>query len=166
MAETCLLAIDVGLSTGWAVVDHTHRVTSWAGHRFRSRQRYRRWARGLVLGIPDLAGVLLEGDRQLAQPFVSAASRRGCRVEIIGADRWRLDLFDPHEVKDTRTAKRSAIAYASTLLRAHRARVPRTLRHDAAEAICLGVWAAQHWMGWPPPEETTPQWSPIPTLHG
>ncbi|MEO0326473.1 MAG: hypothetical protein AAF447_26235 [Myxococcota bacterium] len=44
-------------------------------------------------------------------------------------------------------AKRAGGALARTLIAASDAPAPTSLRHDAAEAICLGWWAAGV-LGW------------------
>lgn len=138
-----ILAIDLGLRTGVAVWDDTARLRTWQTIRFRSPRALQQGVRTVVRDLDDdVVFAVTEGDLDLARPWDRALTARGIRVLHVQAHQWRRDVFADQPDLDGKAAKRAALALARRLIREHAARGVPHLKHDAAEAICLGYWAA------------------------
>ena len=90
-----------------------------------------------------------DSNAQGASEPVAAVEKKGARVFVIQAHTWRPSLFAPRDRKSGEIAKASADRYARELIEASGLKRPTSLRHDAAEAICIGVWACIE-LGWRP----------------
>ncbi|MEO0324997.1 MAG: hypothetical protein AAF447_18690, partial [Myxococcota bacterium] len=87
-----LLAVDLGLRTGLAVflrVPWGVRLLSYRSQNYGSPARLKRGARGAIAEVPELGALALEGDAQLARAWAQPAERRGARVLLCQAERWR-----------------------------------------------------------------------------
>ena len=154
LAGSRLLAVDLGLRTGLAVfLRHASgvRLLSYRSQNYGSPARLKRGARGTIGDVPELAALALEGDAQLARAWAAPAERRGAEVMLCQAERWRASLLSPRDRRSGAEAKRAADRLARAIIAASTAPAPTSLRHDAAEAICLGWWAAAA-LGWREPE--------------
>lgn len=142
-----LLAVDLGLKTGFAWIDEAGDVVRYRSTRFPDRGTLRRAVPGIVRERADVTVIVVEGDVALARPWASAARRMGAAFQEVGADVWRADLFPAHERTSGTVAKATADRFARRALELGPTSRPTSLRHDVAEAICLGIWAA--WQrGW------------------
>lgn len=137
-----LLAVDVGLRTGLAFFTEDGRLQSYRSQNFGTPARLRRAAFALLGEHPTLRWIALEGGGQLAEIWKRAAERRGIEVMQIGAERWRERLLYDRERRSGEAAKENAGELARRVIEWADAPRPTSLRHDAAEAILLGVWAA------------------------
>lgn len=137
-----LLAIDVGLRTGLAVFGDDGRLVSYRSQNFGTPARLRRAAFTTLADLPDLRWVILEGGGQLADIWMRVAERRGLSVVQIGAERWRERLLYDRDRRSGASAKEHAGELARRIIDWSAAPRPTSLRHDAAEAIALGLWGA------------------------
>ncbi|MFW5734022.1 MAG: hypothetical protein ACOCWR_03080 [Oceanidesulfovibrio sp.] len=138
---TGLLAVDVGLSTGFARFDGRGRLVWHGSHNFGSAARHKRG----VVHILERAGAVdwlaLEGGGPLLRHWENEARRRGIEVLPYSAEEWRMELFPARERTDGGRAKEYARSVADRLIARDGSAGPRETRFDAAEAICLGVAA-------------------------
>lgn len=148
--ELCaLLAIDVGVRTGLALYDRTGRLVWYRSKNFGTAARLRRGARSLLEDSPEAAYLILEGGGPLADIWASEAARFGIAVRQISAAVWRAQLFYPREQRSAALAKQTADILARRVIAWSEAPRPTSLRHDAAEAILIGLWAVVD-LGWLP----------------
>jgi len=142
-----LLAVDLGLRTGLALYAETGRLLWYRSKNFGSRDRLRRGVHGVLAEIPELAWLVLEGDRALAEIWERETRGRDVSVRRVGAEEWRGRLLYPRERSSGPKAKQSADEMARKIIEWSGAPRPTSLRHDAAEAIVLGLWGVLH-VGW------------------
>jgi hypothetical protein len=97
-----------------------------------------------VPGVLDEAGELgylvVEGGGALAEPWAREAGLREIEVVWVSAEAWRSLLFYPREHRTGEIAKKRADEMARKVIEWSGARRPTSLRHDAAEAILVGLW--------------------------
>ena len=104
---------------------------------------------------PELDRLVLEGGGGLAELWKAAGARRGLRVRIMDAGVWRRGLLLPRERRTGALSKEAADTYARRIIAWSGAKTPTgKLKHDAAEAICVGLWACVEagWLAGVPPE--------------
>jgi hypothetical protein len=152
-----LLAVDLGLRTGLALYSRDGRLLWYRSRNFGTPERLRRAARRLLADIKDLALVVLEGGGPIADIWVRQATRNGIVIRRIGADRWRKALLYPRQRRSGDQAKHSADFMARRIIEWSAAARPTSLRHDAAEAILIGLWGVLD-AGWLPalPDDLKP----------
>jgi len=142
-----LLAIDLGLRAGLAVYGDDGRLEDYRSQNFGTRTRLRRAVMPVLEAVDGLDEVVMEGDRTLGEIFERAAVHRGARTRYVAAERWRRVLLLDREQHSGDDAKHSADAVARRVIDWSGARAPTSLRHDAAEAILIGLWAVLE-RGW------------------
>ncbi|MFO8076679.1 MAG: hypothetical protein R6T85_11250 [Egibacteraceae bacterium] len=137
-----LLAIDLGLRTGIARFGPDGRLVAYRSQHFGSAAALRRGALRVLRewGLPAL--LVLEGG-SYAEAWQRAAGRVDVAVRITTAEVWREGLLTPTERRDAVRAKAAAGRHARQVIAAGGLSRPHSLRHDAAEAICLGAWAVR-----------------------
>ena len=137
-----LLAIDVGLRTGIARFGPDGRLVAYRSQHFGSRAALRRGALRVLRewGLPSL--LVLEGG-SYAEAWERAAARVDVAVRTTTAEVWRERLLIPAQRRDAARAKAAAERHAREVIAAGGLPRPHSLRHDAAEAICLGAWAVR-----------------------
>jgi hypothetical protein len=152
-----LLAVDLGVRTGLAVYGDDGRLRSYRSQNFGTAARLKRGAPRLLDELPELTLLVLEGGGPLADIWAREADRRGIPVRQIAAEEWRTRLFYSRQHRDSVHAKRSAEELARRVIEWSGAPRPTSLRHDAAEAILLGLWGVLE-AGWLPvlPSELRP----------
>ena len=101
----------------------------------------------LLREIDDLAHVCIEGGGELGDVWEHAAQKRQIAVRRIAAETWRARLLYPREQRNGRQAKRKADELARRIIEWSNAPRPTSLRHDASEAIMIGLWAVLE-AGW------------------
>ncbi len=146
MAET-LLAVDLGLRTGFALFGRDGRLIRHGSAHFPSRSALRAAARSIVAEAGDLAWLVAEGPADLARPWLSEARRRGAQTLLVCAEDWRPEQLLPRQRRSGRQAKVQAERLALRIVQDVGLVCPTPPRHDAAEAILLGVWALRQ-TGW------------------
>lgn len=142
-----LLAVDLGLRTGLALYAQTGKLLWYRSKNFGSRERLRRGVPGVLAEIPGLAWLMLEGDRALARIWEREARSLSVMVGRVAAEEWRGKLLYAREQASGPRAKQSADGLARKIIEWSGAPRPTSLRHDAAEAIAIGLWGVLH-VGW------------------
>ena len=142
-----LLAVDLGIRTGLAMYEKDGRLIWYRSKNFGNATRLRRGVRAVLDERPDLAWLILEGGGKLAEIWTLEAEWRHISMRQISAEVWREQLFHPRQWRNSAQAKRSADELARRVIRWSGARRPTSLRHDAAEAILIGLWAVlESWL--------------------
>ena len=142
-----LLAVDLGLRTGLAVFSDDGRLRRYGSQNLGSRERLRRAVGGIVTSVADVAWLVAEGDRALFRIWQRAAQRAGAQATLVAPEVWREALLLDRDRRDACSAKAAALKMAAWIIRCAAGSKPKTLRHDAAEAILIGVYWAQR-LGW------------------
>jgi hypothetical protein len=135
-----LLAVDVGLRTGLAFYHREGRLLRYRSQNFGSALRLRRGVRRLLAETPGLLRLVLEGGGPLGEIWSREAQRRDLPVRRVSAEEWRERLLLPRERRSGARAKDSAGEMARKVIDWSGAAQPTSLRHDAAEAILIGLW--------------------------
>ena len=137
-----LLAVDLGLRTGLAAFARDGRLVWARSQNLGTRTRLRAAANAVLDGLPGVERLVLEGGGDLARLWVGVAERRGLRVRVIDAGVWRRALLLPREQRSGADAKAAADGLARAVIAWSGAPAPKgALRHDAAEAVAVGLWA-------------------------
>jgi len=142
-----LLAVDLGLKTGLALYNHTGRLQWYRSKNFGSPGRLKRSVYRLLGEIPRPAYLVLEGGGTLAEVWEREAGRRQVAVIRVSPETWRERLLYIRERRSGRQAKQSAGELARKVITWSGASRPTSLRHDAAEAILIGLWGVLE-VGW------------------
>lgn len=142
-----LLAVDLGLKTGLALYGEDGRLIWYRSHNFGTTDRLRRGAHGILKGIPDIGAMVIEGGGNLAVVWEKEAEQRGIPVRRVGAEVWRQAFLLPREQRSGVEAKKHAGEMARRIIDWSGTARPTSLRHDAAEAILIGIWGLLHF-GW------------------
>ncbi len=136
----CLLAVDVGLRTGLALYGADGRLQWYRSHHFPRVGSLKRHAYGLLNELMPLSWLVLEGGGPAADVWIRDAQRRGVDVLQTQAQTWRAVLLYTREQRSGELAKARAIELARRIIDWSGAPRPTSLRHDTAEAICVGLW--------------------------
>lgn len=147
MPMPALLGVDVGLHTGLALYGADGRLRWARSQHLGSIHHLRRAAPALLYGLPEAEFLLLEGGGPLADAWTAAAVRAGRSVERVSAETWRGELLYPREQRSGPDAKRAAESLARGVIGWSALSQPKTLRHDTAEAILVGLWGVIR-LGW------------------
>ncbi len=142
-----LLAVDLGLRTGLALYGPDARLVWYRSQHFATRASLRRGVHGLLDACPDVAHLVLEGGGPIADIWGRDAERRSISVRRIAAEDWRARFFDPGDRRGRERSKLSADVMARRIIEWSGAPRPVALRHDAAEAILVGLWGVLD-LGW------------------
>lgn len=142
-----LLAIDLGLRCGLALYARDGRLLRFSSRSFASITTLKRAAWGVLAEVPELEVVVVEGDRALGEVWRKAAEKRGARGLFVSPERWRSALLYAREQRSGKDAKRNADVLARAVIEWSGAPRPTSLRHDAAEAILIGLWGVVE-LGW------------------
>jgi len=97
--------------------------------------------------LAGLEWVAIEGAGPLADAWAAEADRRAVDVLQTTAEVWRPKLLLPREQRSGPKAKQTADGLARRVIEWSGAPRPTSLRHDAAEAILVGLWAVME-VGW------------------
>lgn len=144
-----LLAVDLGLRTGFALYGEDGRLCWYRSQHFGSKSRLRRAAHNMLCELPDLSWLIVEGGGVLIDAWQKEADRQDIAVRQISAEEWRAALLYPREQRSGSRAKQSADELARRVIDWSNAPRPTSLRHDAAEAILIGLWGVIE-IGWLP----------------
>jgi hypothetical protein len=151
-AERTLLAVDLGLRTGLALYGADGRLRWYRSQNFGTNARLRRGAFGVLKDLSGVEHLVLEGGGTLAELWAKEGERRGLRVRVVDAETWRRALLYPRERRSGAEAKAAADTLARRVIEWSGAARPTSLRHDAAEAILVGLWGVlqARWLDGPP----------------
>jgi hypothetical protein len=142
-----LLAVDLGVRTGLAVYGDDGRLRSYRSQNFGTAARLRRAAPAVLDATAGLAAVVVEGGGPLLGAWEREAARRGLELLPVFAEDWRRSLMLPREWRSGSEAKARADVLARRVIEWSDAPRPTSLRHDAAEAILVGLYGALR-LGW------------------
>ena len=142
-----LLAVDVGVRTGLAVYRDDGRLIWYRSRNFGAAVRLKRAIPALLHEAFDPTYVVLEGGGPLAEHWATAAERHGSHVRRVSAEEWRALFLLQREQRSGEQAKRVADTVARRVVEWSDAARPTSLRHDAAEAILIGLWGVMR-VGW------------------
>ncbi|RDV37143.1 hypothetical protein DV096_16150 [Bradymonadaceae bacterium TMQ3] len=142
-----LLAIDLGLRCGFATYTAEGRLLRYRSTNFGSKRRLRDAAWAVLRDEAPLAYLVLEGDRGLAEIWQKTAARQGAETLQVAPEHWREALLLDRQQRSGAGAKAAADQVARQVIAWSGAPAPTTLRHDAAEAILIGLWGV-HAVGW------------------
>ncbi len=144
-----LLAVDIGLHTGVARYGADGRLEWYRSQHYGNMARLRRGVHGVLAANPGLERVVLEGGGPIAEVWAREAGRLGLVVRRISAERWRTLFFIPSDHVDRDRAKATADWMARRVVLWSGLPRPKALRHDAAEAILIGLWGVLDagWLG-------------------
>lgn len=134
-----LLAIDLGLRLGWAAFGSAGRLLGYGSRHVGTRTALRQAVPRILGDFPRLATLVLEGGGDLAVPWQKEAARRDVALKQVHSEAWRTSFLTPTQ---RRNPKASAEDMARAFIHRSGAKLPTSLRHDAAEAILVGAWAA------------------------
>jgi len=144
-----LLAVDLGLRAGLALYGDDGRLRWYRSQNFGAPSRMRRAAYGILQELPDLQWLVIEGGGALAESWQKEAARREVQVIQTSAETWRQQLLYPRQQRTGVDAKHHADRLARSIIDWSGAPRPTSLRHDAAEAILIGLWGVVQ-VGWLP----------------
>lgn len=142
-----LLAVDLGLKTGLALFGGDGRLCWYRSQNYGTTTRLKRGVFGLLNELPDLAWLVVEGGGNLAVIWRREAERRAVQTLQISAEDWRERLLYAREQRSGAEAKQHADTLARNVIAWSGAPRPTALRHDAAEAILVGLWGVLQ-VGW------------------
>lgn len=147
-----LLAVDAGLRAGLAVYGGDGRLQEYRSTNFGSLPRLKRAVYGVVSDIGGLTHMIVEGGGGIAAPWLKEARRLDLSVRQVDARVWRETLLIARVRRTGVDAKEAADALAREVIAWSRAPRPTSLRHDAAEAILIGLWGVLEvgWLAAPP----------------
>ena len=144
---TTLLAVDLGLRAGFALYGDDGRLRWYRSQNFGALPRLRRAAHSILYDLSDLQWLVLEGGGPLAESWQKEADRRTIPVLQTSAEVWRQTLLYPRQQRTGVDAKQHADRLARAVIEWSGAPRPTSLRHDAAEAILIGLWGVLQ-VGW------------------
>jgi hypothetical protein len=142
LGEVRLLAVDLGLRCGWAAFSEAGRLISYGSRHFGSRTMLRKAIPRILEEYPRLVLLVVEGGGDLFVPWQKEAARRGVAVQQVMGEEWRQAILLPSQRRSGKDAKAAADGVAREVIERSGAKKPTSLRHDAAEAILVGAWAA------------------------
>lgn len=145
-----LLAVDAGLRTGLAAFFRDGQLAWCRSHNLGSPARLKKAAARVLFELPELEYLVVEGGGQLAGIWEGAARRREISCLVVQAETWRREFLPPRDRVSGHVAKAAACRLVSRILRTENRSTPTAPRHDAAEAVLIGLWAAMT-LGWREP---------------
>lgn len=121
-------------------------LQSYRSTHFPKRRDLKNAVHALVRDAAPLVLMVLEGDTDLAALWQKQAAKLdpAPRVHVVSAHDWRPDMLLDRQQRSGKDAKRHADTLAREIIARSPAANPTSLKHDAAEAICLGAWAVEH----------------------
>ncbi len=145
-----LLAIDLGLKTGLAYFSGDGRLQRYHAQHFANRSALKKQVYGTLRGYQPLSVLVTEGDQALAKIWQKLPEKWGAQTVHIQAQHWREELLLFRE-RSYGGAKAKSVAQQRALdvISWSGADLPYRdeLRHDAAEAILIGLWGVLQ-QGW------------------
>ena len=142
-----LLAVDLGLRCGLARFGADGRLQWYRSQNFGTHARLKRAVPAVLQDASPLTWLVLEGGGPIADVWEREALRRALPVLRVAAEDWRHRLLYAREQRSGSQAKDAADGLARRVIDWSLAPRPTSLRHDAAEAILLGLWGALE-VGW------------------
>jgi hypothetical protein len=142
-----LLAVDCGLRTGLALFQAPDRLLWYRSQHLASPAKLKRFIYGLLHQHPLPTSILLEGGGELAELWRREAGKRAIPYHQLQAEEWRKRLLYDRQFSRSQIAKRSADQLARQVIERLGGKRPPHLRHDAAEAVLIGLYGLLE-QGW------------------
>ena len=152
--KTSLLAVDLGLRSGLAQYETDGRLLRYRSTNFGSLSRLRKGVPGVFKSLSPIGHIVVEGDRALGDVWQKSARNYGAQFHSVSPERWRGHLLLPRKQRSGAVAKDEADVLARKVIAWSGLKRPTSLRHDAAEAILIGLWAVLEF-GWLPENPLT-----------
>ncbi len=138
-----LLAVDLGLRTGLAHYSEEGRLVWYRSTHFGTAGQLKRGAYRILSELDDLGWLVVEGGGRLQGAWSKEAHRRDLHLVEVSAETWRETMMYPRQRATGERAKAHADTLARRVIDWSDAPKPTgALRHDAAEAILVGLWGA------------------------
>lgn len=134
------------MRTGLALYGEDGRLVWFRSHNFGSVARLRR-AIPAILADNFVTNAIAEGGGVVRDAWARECERAGVELTTVSAEEWRAALLLPREQHTGAQAKRVADTLARRVIEWSNAPRPTSLRHDAAEAILVGLWQSVQ-LGW------------------
>jgi hypothetical protein len=149
-----ILAVDLGLKTGIALFGDDGKLRWYRSKNFGTTTRLKRAVYGILKEIPDLVMLVVEGGGNIAEIWENEAQKQGIAVRRITAEDWRKPLLYSREQRTGAMAKERAAHLAEAVIAWSGLKRLTAPRHDAAEAILIGLWGVLRlgWLDRLPPE--------------
>ncbi len=146
--------MDAGLRAGIAIYTGDGRLEAYRSTNFGALSRLKRGVYSVMRDVDGLAEVVVEGGGTHADPWLREIERRGVSGVRVDAGIWREKLLLPRDRRSGVDAKEQADTVARRIIEWSGATKPTSLRHDAAEAILIGLWGVLRigWIDAVPPE--------------
>ena len=135
-----LLAVDLGVRAGFACWGDDGRLRWYRAQTFGGAARRGGAVPALLAEPPDLARLVVEGGGPLVTPWATEGQRRALAVQVVSAEVWRPVFLLPREHGSGEQMKAVADRLARRVIDWADGPRPTSLRHDAAEAILVGLW--------------------------
>lgn len=146
-ATSHLLAVDVGLHTGLALLNETPQLLWYRSHHLPNQQKLKKMIAKLLRDSPHPTHIYLEGSGPLAELWLREAENLSLAVKQISAELWREKLLYARQQTSGHQAKREADGLARKVIEQLGGKKPTQLRHDTAEAILIGLYGLLE-LGW------------------
>ncbi len=135
-----LLAVDVGLHTGLALFSSKPELLWYRSHHLASPQKLKKMVAGLLRQPPAPTHIYLEGGGKLSYIWIKEANNLAIPVSQLQAEDWRRRFFYARQHPDRQRAKKEAEKTAREVIIQFSTRQPKSLRHDTAEAVLIGLF--------------------------
>ena len=142
-----LLAIDLGVRTGWACYTDKGQLYDFGSHNYGSAGRLKKAVYPFLMSFDNLEYLVIEGGGKLIKYWKNAAIQHGIIVMQTHAHVWRKELFLRKKITHSNQMKKHAGNEARAIIEQSELSQPKNLRHDASEAILTGYWACYK-IGW------------------
>ena len=142
-----ILAVDSGLKAGLALYGSDGKLKWYRSSNFGSPARLKQGVHSLLKEIPPNTTIVVEGGGPNGDVWLKEARRRKLSVISVSAEVWRKVLMLPRQQRSGAEAKHHANSKARNVIKWSELARPTSLRHDAAEAILIGLWAVLE-KGW------------------
>lgn len=141
LAPPTLLAVDLGLRSGLAQYRADGRLVMYRSTHFGTLPRLKKGVPGIFRSLAPIGHVVVEGDRFLGEVWQKSARNVGATFRHVRPEEWRMELLLPRKQRSGKAAKNEADVLARKVIEWSDLKRPTSLRHDAAEAILIGLWA-------------------------
>jgi|LZCG01.1.fsa_nt_gb hypothetical protein len=142
-----LLAIDLGVKTGYACYRDDGMLVWAQSHNYGNARRLKNGVYGIFQQCENLTQIVIEGGGHLEKHWIKLADKKHISVRRIHAHEWREPLFPGYRKRSSKQWKSDAIKTARAVLELAAISAPKTMMHDQAEAILIGLWACKQ-TGW------------------
>jgi hypothetical protein len=142
-----LLAVDCGLKLGLALFQAPDQLLWYRSQHLASPAKLKRFIYGLLCQQPSPSRILLEGGGELAELWRREAKKHDILFQQLQAHQWRKSLLFARQFSSGDVAKRNADPLARQVIERLGKKNPTSLRHDAAEAILIGLYGLLEY-GW------------------